>query len=190
MADRITSPDENINDESVEKVTPKKVTSNNPLFPKGYINPFDDEEQESEDSYPFIFSDVDFELKQKPRMFSGFDTSEVDMQSESKSENLRVWQYNRWKTWKYLYELPKTQVVINLEDNEMQGKTRGTVSINGVTFYIMKGIYVDAPIDVAEMIKTSQNQTNAAGRKSLLESLSQKLDPVTGSPKDVTRLER
>lgn len=203
MDDRITSPDENVSDESQEEVkkAPKKVS--NPLYPKDYTNPFDDPEQypnhEAEDTYPYIFSDVDFELFQRPRLFNGFEDPKIQEQIESvihdtsnisKSGIERVWQYSRWKTWKYLYELSTTQVVINLEDNETQGKARGTVSINGVTFFILKGVYMEMPVDIAEVIKVSQKQTNAAGQQSLLVSLSQKLDPKTGLPKDPTRLER
>jgi hypothetical protein len=201
MTDRITSPDENISDEEVVKETPKKVLS--PLYPKDYTNPFEDPDQypnhEADDTYPYIFSDVDFELKQRPRLFNGFEDPKIQEQIEaiisdptntSKSGIERIWQYGRWKTWKYLYELSTREVVINLEENEQPGKARGTVSINGVTFYILKGVYISAPVDVAEMIKVSQKQTNAAGQQSLLASLSLKLDPVTGLPKDLTRLER
>lgn len=199
MSDRIVSQEEDLSEEIEEKTEkPQKPADTNPLFPKGYVNPFDDPDNEAEDNYPFIFSDVDFDLKQSPRIFAGFEKPEIRKEIEeaikgdemSKSANNRIWQYTRWKTWKYLYELPKREAVLNLSDNEEAGKARGTVRINGVTFWILKGTYIPMPSDIAEMIKVSQNQTNMAGKKSLLTSLSQKLDPVTGLPKDRNRLER
>ena len=191
MTDKLTPWDENINGEKTEPSNKEKTsvsTVSDPTMPPNYINPFDSDNL-APDSYPYFFADIDFELKQKPRMFSGFDKMKVDINSESKSENARIWQYNRWRTWKFHYSQPFKTVVMTREDNE-PADSRGTVSVNGVVYYILKGVEVEVPEDIKDMILTSQSQTSIAGRQSLVSSLSKKLDPVTGLPKDSTRLER
>lgn len=191
MAKRITSSDESINEDQDEELQPSKPRKGQPdpkCLPKGYVNPFDDPEQDA-DGYPYVFTDIDFEIKQAPHKFDGFENEKVNLHSESKSENERIWQYTRWKTWIYLEEQEKVTVVMQRADNDKETE-RGTVQINAVTYYILKGVEVYVPKDVKEMILTSQNQTSMAGRQNLVTSLARKLDPVTGLPKDPTRLER
>ena len=123
-------------------------------------------------------------------MFKGFERlSGFDVDNVSKSESERVYQYTRWKTWKYFNEQPKETIIINPEDSESD-RARGTASVNGVTFYIIKGVYVEVPKDIAKLIRESQGQTAAIGTAELVSGIGRKIDPVTGSAKDPARLER
>lgn len=190
MANKITAPGENTNAGNTTKAT-KRIQASPSVMPENYINPFDDPEQNA-DGYPYVFSDIDFELKQAPNKFDGFDKLDEEiskLDKNSKSQNERIWQYKRWKTWLYLENTPKVPVVMIRGDNEKED-ARGTVQINAVTYYILKGVEVYVPSDVKEQILNSQNQTSIAGRQNLIASLARKLDPVTGLPKDPNRLER
>jgi hypothetical protein len=196
MADRLASPDDDIKEADQEKETPKTVTAKDTApsdgVPKNYINPFDDESNMAPDGYPYVFSDIDFELKRNPRLFAGFDTMVVDMHTQSKSEIGRVWLYKRWKTWQHLVTQNKREISLELDDNDKEG-TRVTAQVNGVTYFVVKGVYGEnmlAPFDIYKLFMDSRSQTLAIGQESLLASLSHKLDPVTGLPKDRERLER
>lgn len=173
----------------------KRLTDDNV---KGQQIPSDDnlpandsvpEDELAADGLPLVFCDVDMDLKKSPHMFDGFEDLKPQTDDTiSKSEVDRVWQYNRWKTWKYLKSQKTRTIIIDREENE-DDKARGTASINGVTYYIIKGTYVDVPMDIGKLIETSQGATAAAGQDELVSNISRKIDPVTGAPKDPTRLE-
>lgn len=193
---RITSPDENIREEDQEITDTEEVTEEKPQtkygqeVPQDYKNVFDIKEMQSPIShYPIVFTDIDFELKQNPRLFAGFSNLKVNPDTESKSEIERLWMYNRWKTWLYLIAQPTERIIVNKQETEKAG-TYQTAQVNGVTYYIIKNMYVYVPKDIAKLITDSQNQTDMAGHRSLIDSLANKLDPETGQPKDPMRLER
>ena len=145
------------------------------------------------DGMPNVFCDVDIELKRAPRLFAGFDELKPeDVLGEndtlSKSQGVRAWQYKRWLTWKHLKSQSLDTILVHREESEDE-KARGTASINGVTYYIIKELYLKVPHDIAQLIATSQGETMQAGQSELISSLPKKIDPVTGAPKDPSRLE-
>lgn len=193
MSKRI-SPDDNISEELTNASEPQAteepvVEANDTNIPTDYKNPFDLEDNRAVDTYPFVFCDVDFEIKRSPRLFVGLDKFVIDPKSISKSDTGRIYQHTRWLTWKHLIAQKTLRIILDKEETEKED-ARGTVSINGVTYYIIKNVYIDVPEDVANIIMDSQKQTVAVGQQNLVTSLAQKLDPVTGMPKDSSRLER
>jgi len=58
----------------------------------------------------------------------------------------------------HLAKQPKVRVLIPLIGKEMQGTTMSVI-INGYRLNIAKGVYVDVPEQVADMIMESQKQT-------------------------------
>lgn len=60
-----------------------------------------------------------------------------------------------------LSKQPKVRIIIPRDKGESEGSYE-TVQINGYTLQIMKGVYVDVPQQVAEIIMESLNQTERA----------------------------
>lgn len=67
------------------------------------------------------------------------------------------------RTRQHLEKQPKVSVYIPLEGSEKPGQMY-PVTINGYTLQIPKGVYVEVPMQVLEIIKASQQQTDDAGR--------------------------
>jgi len=61
-----------------------------------------------------------------------------------------------------LHSQPKVTIMIPLEQGEPEG-TRTSVTLNGYRYTIQKQVYVEVPIQVAEVVMNSQKQTVAAG---------------------------
>lgn len=61
-----------------------------------------------------------------------------------------------------LHKQPKVTIMIPLEQGEAEG-TRTSVTLNGYRYTIQKQVYVDVPLQIAEVIMNSQKQTVAAG---------------------------
>jgi len=185
MPKRISQADDS---RELQQTSKPQTQVSYPEMPEDYSNPFNDKHQIMEDGYPMVFSDIDWEFLHNPRYFAGMEKI-VYKQSESKSEIIQLYKYTRWKTWKYLEEQPKQSVVMTKSEDEEEF-ARGTVSINGVIYFILKGEEVFVPLDVKTMILTCQKQTGAAGRRDLVSSIGLKLDPKTKLPKDPSRLDK
>lgn len=59
---------------------------------------------------------------------------------------------------KRLAKQPKVRILIPLEEKEKQGSTF-SVTLNGFRLNIQKGVYVDVPQQVADVVMESQKQT-------------------------------
>ncbi|MDE2026763.1 MAG: hypothetical protein KGJ07_09830 [Patescibacteria group bacterium] len=201
MPQKLVPPiDDGISEEELEPVkenqipvkqTPSKY-SDLSVFPEGYVNPFDDKENTAPDGYPFIFSDADFELKRNPERFneaSKLKVTDEMRRTNSKTIANRIYQYDRWRIWKFTFEQKREQYMVRPFEND-KPDARATVSINGVTWYILKGYDMYMPVNIKEMLMVADGAKTVDGRESLIASLSRKLDPETGLPKDPTRLER
>jgi hypothetical protein len=57
---------------------------------------------------------------------------------------------------------PKVRIMINLEGKEVRGKSVETVILNGYRLNIPKGVYVDVPQQVADVIANYQSATEDA----------------------------
>lgn len=192
MSNRISS-DDSISEEIKEEEPQRKIITF-PEYPKDYSNPFDDDPTNfAPDNRPFVFTDIDFILKQTPRFYKGFEKiiiTKEDRNTASKSQVERLWQYDRWRLWKIYSEMEQETVIVNLGETE-NPDYRFTVQINSVTWYIYKNFEVLVPKEIKNRILISQRQTSMANRApSLLEYLSKQIDPQTGLPKDRTRLDR
>lgn len=62
-----------------------------------------------------------------------------------------------------LHSQPKVTIMIPLEQGEAEG-TRTSVTLNGYRYTIQKNVYVDVPMQVAEVVMNAQKQTIAAGK--------------------------
>lgn len=56
---------------------------------------------------------------------------------------------------------PKVRIIIPKEKNDSEGAFE-TVQINGYTYQIKKGVYVEVPQQIADIIMASNNQINEA----------------------------
>ncbi|MBI5402486.1 MAG: hypothetical protein HY959_03735 [Ignavibacteriae bacterium] len=61
-----------------------------------------------------------------------------------------------------LAKQPKRSIMIPLEPNEKKGLAFETVQLNGYTYQLMKGVYVEVPEQIAQIIMDSQKQTMEA----------------------------
>lgn len=61
-----------------------------------------------------------------------------------------------------LAKQPKRTIMIPLESSEKAGTAYETVQLNGYTYQIQKGVYVDVPEQVAKIIMNAQNLTREA----------------------------
>lgn len=70
------------------------------------------------------------------------------------------------RTKEALAKQPKVRIIIPREKGETEGAYE-TVQINGYLFQIKKGVYVEVPEQVAQIIMESQQQTEEAIAKAL-----------------------
>lgn len=61
----------------------------------------------------------------------------------------------------HLAKQPKVRIIIPLEPKEKLGATESVI-LNGYPFYIKKGVYVEVPQQVADVIMEARNETEAA----------------------------
>ena len=109
----------------------------------------------------------------------------------------RRWQKKADHMRRKLEHQTKVRILVPLEANEKQGvvewrKNAKTgkdeqviisgdvqpVTLNGYAYYVPKGIYVEVPEQVANVITEKFNQTAEAGQSARLD----RLDPTTGRP--------
>ncbi len=75
-------------------------------------------------------------------------------------EKLHQTKAERMKT--NLLSQPTVRIMVNLEGKEVRGKSIETVILNGYRLNIPKGVYVDVPQQVADVIKNYQTATDEA----------------------------
>lgn len=96
----------------------------------------------------------------------GQKTDKVEMekflQHTETKEDVVKYETKRDRMKAHLAEQPKVRMIIPLEGKEVRGKAFETVILNGYRLNIPKGVYVDLPEQVAEVLNQSNAQIEEA----------------------------
>lgn len=87
----------------------------------------------------------------------------------------------------YLSKCKRVMFIIPRKEGEPPNVVE-TVIMNGYRFNIKKGEFVDLPLPVAEILRASYAHTMNDNQPYLIANVGQRLDEVTGQPKDPSRL--
>jgi hypothetical protein len=84
-------------------------------------------------------------------------------ETKNKQEEIKIEEpKNEMEKWKlHFAKQPKKSIMIPREKSDPVGAYE-TVQINGYTFQITKGVYVEVPEQIAQIIMESQQQTEQA----------------------------
>jgi hypothetical protein len=103
--------------------------------------------------------------KSQPEAESKEKTEEIEKVDEAKQPKAKtpaerpLKKAERMK--EHLAKQPKVRIIIPLEPNEKPGGTESVI-LNGYPFFIKKGVYVEVPEQVADVIMESRKETDAA----------------------------
>lgn len=170
MADRITNPS--------SKDTPKakkeeeiKTPKEDPKDPKE----IEIKEEEVDDQTPAIpqndpkvaelqakVDQLTANLEKLMSQFKPDANGVIQFKSNASDQDLERHKSKAEKTADYVNAQPKVSVFIPLEGKESRGRAVLPVTINGHRWNVPKGIYVDVPRPVGDIVKESLNQTEEA----------------------------
>lgn len=165
------------------KITQEKVEASSEPKEPTLPNPSDEEQDPEFKEQQALSSKVkeDNKIKGLPVVKA------PDVNDLSNSDQERLYAWKKEETARNLAKQDKVRIMIPLRDGEARN-TYESVIINGYRMDIKKGVFVDVPQQVAEILAESYELTLHAGEDSLIENLGQKIDPTTGKPKNQAHL--
>jgi len=124
----------------------------------------------------------------KAQVVTMFNPAQLKVGSYDQKKIDESWEKKRDRTREALLKGPKGSLMIPLDVGEKRG-TYMPVIINGWRLDYLKGVmHHDVPKPIIDIISESLTMTAEAGHEYMIDSLADKIDPVTGAPKDPSRL--